>query len=39
MNQWSEVALDPGKGHELFRIPRDKFIGQWRDPLVAWAGA
>lgn len=34
-----EVELDSGKGHKLFRIPKDKFIRQWRDPLVAWAGA
>lgn len=34
-----EVELDSGKGHKLFRIPKAKFIEQWRDPLVDWAGA
>ena len=34
-----EIELDSGKGHKLFRIPKDKFIKQWRDPLVEWAGA
>jgi len=32
-----EKKLNSGKGHALFRIPKDKFIGQWRDPLVSWA--
>jgi hypothetical protein len=34
-----EIELESGKGHKLFRIPKDKFIEQWRDPLVDWAGA
>jgi len=34
-----EVELDSGKGHKLFRIPKEKFIKQWRDPLLEWAGA
>jgi hypothetical protein len=34
-----EAELDSGKGHKLFRIPKDKFIEQWRDPLVDFAGA
>jgi hypothetical protein len=34
-----EIELDSGKGHKLFRIPKEKFIEQWRDPLVDWAGA
>ena len=33
-----EIALDSGKGHRLFRIPKEKFIEQWRDPLWQWAG-
>jgi hypothetical protein len=32
-----EKKLNTGKGHALFRIPKDKFISQWRDPLVKWA--
>jgi len=32
-----EKKLNSGKGHALFRIPKDKFIEQWRDPLVRWA--
>lgn len=32
-----EKKLNTGKGHTLFRIPKDKFISQWRDPLVKWA--
>jgi len=34
-----ELELDSGKGHKLFRIPKEKFIEQWRDPLLEWAGA
>ena len=37
--KFDETALDSGKGHKLFRIPKEKFIEQWRDPLVEWAGA
>lgn len=29
-----EVELDSGKGHKLFRIPKEKFIEQWRDPML-----
>lgn len=36
---FKEVELDTGKGHKLFRIPKEKFIEQWRDPLLSWAGA
>lgn len=32
-----EKELNSGKGHALFRIPKDKFIDQWRNPLVKWA--
>ena len=35
----TEIELESGKGHKLFRIPKDKFIEQWRDPLIEWAGA
>ena len=31
-----EVELESGKGHILFRIPKEKFISQWRDPLISW---
>ena len=37
--RFEEYELDSGKGHKLFRIPKEKFIEQWRDPLVGWAGA
>lgn len=37
--KFEETELDSGKGHKLFRIPKGKFIEQWRDPLVEWAGA
>ena len=37
--KFEEIGLDSGKGHKLFRIPIEKFIEQWRDPLVDWAGA
>lgn len=37
--EFEEVELDTGKGHKLFRIPKEKFIEQWRDPLVDWADA
>lgn len=35
---FEETELDSGKGHKVFRIPKDKFIEQWRDPLIDWAG-
>lgn len=31
-----ETELDSGKGHKLFRIPKEKFISQWRDPMLKW---
>ncbi len=37
--KFEEIELDSGKGHKLFRIPKEKFIEQWRDPLTDWAGA
>jgi len=37
--QLEETELDSGKGHKVFRIPKEKFIEQWRDPLADWAGA
>lgn len=36
---FEETDLDSGKGHKVFRIPKEKFIEQWRDPLVDWADA
>ena len=36
---FEEKVLDSGKGHKVFRIPKEKFIEQWRDPLVGWADA
>lgn len=36
---FEETDLDSGKGHKVFRIPKEKFIEQWRDPLADWAGA
>lgn len=32
-----EKKLNSGKGHALFRIPKDKFTDQWSYPLVRWA--
>ncbi|MCW9005676.1 MAG: alpha/beta hydrolase [Gammaproteobacteria bacterium] len=37
--KFDEIELDSGKGHKVFRIPKDKFIKQWRDPLIDWADA
>ena len=37
--KFEETDLDSGKGHKVFRIPKEKFIEQWRDLLVDWAGA
>ena len=34
--KFEEIDLDSGKGHKIFRIPKDKFIEQWRDPLIEW---
>ena len=31
-----ETELESGKGHKLFRIPKEKFISQWRDPMLSW---
>lgn len=36
---FEEVGLNSGKGHKVFRIPKEKFIELWRDPLVDWADA
>ena len=36
---FKETELDSGKGHKVFRIPKEKFIEQWRDPLINWADA
>lgn len=36
---FEEIVLDSGKGHKVFRIPKEKFIEQWRDPLVDWVDA
>ena len=33
---YEETDLESGKGHKLFRIPKEKFISQWRDPLIEW---
>ena len=38
-SKFKEIELGSGKGHKLFRIPKEKFIEQWRDPLLEWAGA
>lgn len=35
---FEETQLDSGKGHKVFRIPKEKFIEQWRVPLTDWAG-
>jgi len=37
--EFKETELDSGKGHKVFRIPKEKFIEQWRDPLIDWAEA
>ena len=34
--KFEETDLDSGKGHKIFRIPKEKFIEQWRDPLIDW---
>ena len=36
--KFEEIDLESGKGHKVFRIPKEKFIEQWRDPLTDWAG-
>ena len=35
----NEIEFNSGKGHKLFRIPKEKFIEKWRDPLLEWADA
>ena len=37
--KFEEIELDSGKGHKVFRIPKEKFIEQWRYPLINWADA
>jgi len=37
--QFEEIELDSGKGHKLFGLIKEKFIEQWRDLLLDWAGA
>ena len=34
--KFDEIDLESGKGHKIFRIPKEKFISQWRDPLIEW---
>jgi len=34
--KFEETDLDSGKGHKIFRIPKEKFIEQWRDPMTEW---
>ncbi len=34
--KFEEIDLDSGKGHKVFRIPKEKFIEQWRDPMTDW---
>ena len=36
---FKETELNSGKGHKVFRISKEKFIKQWRDPLIKWADA
>ncbi|MDH5206105.1 MAG: hypothetical protein OEW36_10640 [Hylemonella sp.] len=36
---FKEAKLESGKGHQVFRIPKKKFIKLWRDLLIDWAGA
>jgi len=31
-----ETDIDSGKGHKVFRIAKEKFISQWRDPMLEW---
>lgn len=31
-----ETDIDSGKGHKVFRIAKEKFISQWRDPMIDW---
>ena len=35
---FKEIELHSGKGHKVFRIPKDMFIDLWRNPLLKWAG-
>jgi hypothetical protein len=37
--KFKEKKLNTGKGHKLFKIPKEKFIKEWRDPLLKWSGA
>jgi alpha/beta superfamily hydrolase len=36
-SEFKEIKLESGKGHKVFRLPKDKFIELWKDPLVNWA--
>ena len=34
--KFKEITLDSGLGHNLFRVPREKFTKLWQEPLKAW---
>jgi hypothetical protein len=31
-----EVVLNSGKGHSVFRLPDEKHMKLWKDPMLAW---
>jgi len=33
---FKEVSIESGKGHSVFRKKKEKWIEQWRDPMIEW---
>ena len=34
---FQELVLNSGEGHAVFRLPEEKFLKLWKEPLVQWA--
>lgn len=34
---YKEITLDSGEGHAVFRLPNEKHIKLWKEPLESWA--
>lgn len=32
-----EVSFDSGKGHSVFRLPDEKYVKLWKEPLMLWS--
>jgi hypothetical protein len=34
---YKEIAFTSGEGHAVFRLPDEKYVKLWKEPLVSWA--